>query len=68
MWQDIKATQDTDAAKILENAWVRTTMKDQDMTRSYDNTTMRFAGYPEMVKLRLPYNNLLGQDDVASGI
>ena len=30
-WQDIKATQDTDAAKILENSWVRSTMKDPNM-------------------------------------
>ena len=58
-WQDIKATQDTDAAKVLENSWVRTTMKDPNMIRSYDNNTIRFAGYPEMVKLRLPYLQLL---------
>ena len=58
-WQDIKATQDADAAKVLENAWVRTTMKDPNMIRSYDNNTIRFAGYPEMVKLRLPYLQLL---------
>ena len=67
-WQDIKATQDTDAAKILENSWVRTTMKDPNMIRSYDNNTKRFAGYPEMVKLRLPYPSFVGEADDQSWI